>query len=457
MPIRLRHWLRVKRRRIREVFWRRSIPSLPVVLNRIHGTGVADSSLQYSICFDELRAVIDLFEQTLTAYLSHLQYEAIMKHFSNPALIPLVLVTALASTANAQAPWYVPKGVGAPNMSPQLMGNGFRGVTPNGVIPANRFGPLQGGAGGTNPFGNGPLNGINGPTNPNGNGPLNGINGPTNPNGNGPLNGINGVTNANGNGPLNGVNSVNGYAGGPFGLDGSGGLDYTGLAASGIAYGTYSGMGAAGGFSGYGSSGGYYGGGGGFTQDPISAYANAEYSGISNMIRAQGQHEKDNSEAMINQERARTVYLDNRQRAFYSQLRRRAIAARHQLAQEEHDKRVERNQRVEAFLAAHQPTPLEHRHLDPWTGDINWPTALQADDFADQRQTLESLFARHVQSRYASDASEEIATSVREMKDLLRSKILDLPPNQYSDARKFLDRMAVSGRMNSKVAESNGG
>lgn len=394
-----------------------------------------------------------------------------MKRYRNQSLVPLVLLTALVSSAGAQAPWYVPKGVGAPNMSPQLRGNGFRGVTPNGVIPANA-GPLQGGAGGTNPFGNGPLNGINGPTNPNGNGPLNGINGVTNPNGNGPLNGINGVTNPNGNGPLTGINGANnstspyglpgnngaaGYSGGPFGTDNSGGLDYTGLAASGIAYGAYSGMGSTGGFSGYGSSGGYYGGGGGgFTQDPISAYANAEYSGVSNVIRAQGQYEKDTSEAMINQERARTVYLDNRQRYFYSQLRRRALAARHELAQAEHDQRVERNKRVEEFLAAHQPAPLEHRHLDPWTGDIHWPKALQSDDFSELRQNLETLFSRHVQSRYASDATEDIATSVKEMKDLLRSKILDLPPNQYSDARKFLDRLAVSGRMSSKVAESNG-
>jgi hypothetical protein len=316
------------------------------------------------------------------------------------------------------------------------MGSGFRGMTPNGLVGAN---PGPASFNGAPPIGasNNIGGGNPGPASSGGAAPI-GTRQTTTP---GDIN----VGGAFGGGSVVSSGSLNGAVSNGFGASG-------GNLSGGSLNGNVSSLGGNSGGFGVGSdalyygggayAGGVYGGSGGYSSDPISAYATAYYTGMSNLLRSEGAYDVEESEAVINGERARTKYIDNQQKIFQArQAVKRVGMAAHAEDRETH--KADRA-RQEEFLAAHKPQPLSHEHLDPWNGTIQWPAALMESDFDELRNSLSDLFGQKARGYDKSAVESKIDKDVQEMRDLLRSQILTIPLHDYSEARKFLDSMAVS-------------
>jgi len=200
----------------------------------------------------------------------------------------------------------------------------------------------------------------------------------------------------------------------------------------------------AGGFRGFGVGygmgyGGYgYGGYGGGTV--ASNYMN----GMSNVIRAEGQYNLLTSMAGVNNEEARSRYLDNKKKWWNDYLQmseqRSAIDAQRYAAAKHSPEAL--NVAAKSDL----PRVLGPDMLDPVTGRITWPEVLHDSQFADQRKEVEQLFELRAKTSHSAGTGQKIRAATAQMSDKLRKEIKDIPANEYMAARKFLDSLDYAAR-----------
>jgi hypothetical protein len=85
------------------------------------------------------------------------------------------------------------------------------------------------------------------------------------------------------------------------------------------------------------------------------------------------------------------------------------------------------------------PKPLSTSQLNPVSGGLNWPSALQQPGFQAQRNEIDQLLA--TQARYGALGYAD-QTKVRQtidvMFDQLKSQIDQIPPMDYVACRSFL-------------------
>jgi hypothetical protein len=180
--------------------------------------------------------------------------------------------------------------------------------------------------------------------------------------------------------------------------------------------------------------GGYGYGGYGGAQTPMSANANA----MANVIRAEGAYNVATSRAMINVERARGAYLANQRVAmdnYYAH--KRALEADHAHTAEVNRASVQRYQEYVADQLSKSPR-LSSTQLNPTTGQIAWPRALQQSAYNDHRKELEGFFSSRSKQSTSGDVKKMHDTIVA-MRDELRDHIHDIVTNDYIESRKFLD------------------
>lgn len=187
--------------------------------------------------------------------------------------------------------------------------------------------------------------------------------------------------------------------------------------------------------SGYG-----YGYGGGYASTAAQGYA----QGMASMIQASGEATEAISRASINNEEARSAYIDNQKKwteTYYekkriSEANRDAVAARDREARDKYLK----------DRPSGMPPRLNASQLDPATGHISWPSALRDESFADQRKKIEELILLRNFTSSTSDVAGQLHSASRDMQADLKARINDLSPNEYIAARKFLDSLAYEGQ-----------
>jgi hypothetical protein len=181
---------------------------------------------------------------------------------------------------------------------------------------------------------------------------------------------------------------------------------------------------------------------GGFERGGFASTAGqAAAYGMSEMMRAQGYENLQNSEAAKNWEEAKTLEIKNRLlwTETYFQMRqenreRRAAEAGPRVTQEQAVRM--------ARMAA--PPRLGSTQLDPVTGHIAYPLILTNDIYKPYRDQLDSLFARRAASGGSIQLSDfqAIQQTVSQFIDALRSRVKDYPAGDYGRARSFLDSLA---------------
>ena len=176
----------------------------------------------------------------------------------------------------------------------------------------------------------------------------------------------------------------------------------------------------------------------GFT-NPYYGYGNYG-TGLGDVIRSQGEYNLNTSEAMINYEDARSKYIDNSVKwtqAYHERQRMGKAAQEEKYAAE----RAARNR----YLASKQsgaPPRLTPSQLDPTSGKIYWPSELTGPEYSVERKQLEELFLLRAHTGATSENSKQIYEAARVMQDKLKAQIRDLLPNDYLEARKFLESMS---------------
>lgn len=184
----------------------------------------------------------------------------------------------------------------------------------------------------------------------------------------------------------------------------------------------------------YGGWPGYSGGGG--------TAAGSAMNGMASVISAKGDYNLSTSAAAVNMTQAQKNEIENRQQwtNTYFEMRQTNRAAR--AAEAGPPPTMEQIVRM-----AHDgvPKPLGPGQMDPVSGKLRWPDALQEAGFASQRAELEQLFAtqaRYGGLSYADQMKVRKATDA--MSSELKAQIRDMPPQDYVACRSFLQSLTYA-------------
>jgi hypothetical protein len=183
---------------------------------------------------------------------------------------------------------------------------------------------------------------------------------------------------------------------------------------------------------------GMYAAGAGYGYGYGGGYSPYSQQGMADVIRARGQAAEDYSAARINNEEARSKYLDNKLKWTEVYWERKRLGEA-ELAKDYAEDRARREKYLEANRGR-KPETLPPSQFDAQTGGLEWPDPLQAAIYADYRQQIEAELQLQANTGTSSN-STKIRNLAREMQGVLKDHIKDMSPNDYIASRKFLDRL----------------
>jgi hypothetical protein len=167
--------------------------------------------------------------------------------------------------------------------------------------------------------------------------------------------------------------------------------------------------------------------------------------GLASIIRAEGQFNYDTSVAALNLSEVQRREMESWQKwtETYFEVRRMnrelRAAERGRLPTEADFIR---------YAQIGKPRRLGPSDLDVITGSISWPILLRSSDFAANRSTLEQIFAQRASSGVIGTPEYlQVYDLTAMMMDDLRQRIREVPPNDYVNARRFLESLAYEARM----------
>jgi len=162
--------------------------------------------------------------------------------------------------------------------------------------------------------------------------------------------------------------------------------------------------------------------------------------GMSDVIRSQGMRNLMNSEAAKNMEDARTKYIDNRLRGTQTYFEMKRVNKEYKDATQK-----PRPTSEQLFRLAKQSVPktLTPSELDPVTGKVAWPAALQQPGFQSYRQQVDQLLAARVENngKLNLQQSQAAVRAISDMQIELKRRIQDIPPQVFGQTNAFLKRL----------------
>ena len=191
----------------------------------------------------------------------------------------------------------------------------------------------------------------------------------------------------------------------------------------------------------YGSNGYGYGGYGYNNMGAGSTPAGSYMTGMANAIRAQGQYNLATSEATVNLQEAQKRAIDNQARWTNTYFEMRKVNQAYVESQKKPPTAPETWVRL-AHAAA--PQRLSPDSLDPITGKITWPSALEGEDFKADRQIIEPLFVDRATMHGAIGLNmyDSIRRATDDMLAKLKTHIRDINTSYYLEARNFLESLS---------------
>ena len=190
---------------------------------------------------------------------------------------------------------------------------------------------------------------------------------------------------------------------------------------------------------------GFYGGGYYPAWGGASTVAEGALRGQADLVRAWGDNAYMNSLAAVNTEVARQKNIENRLQwvQTYFEMRRTNEAAR--AAQRPTAMSLGQSQQYARMLAPQRLSPYQ---IEPVSGRIHWPAALQGPEFAEARKALQQIFAsRDVHTSGVGNTTDsQVAEITAAMRDALKANIDAMTSSEYLAARKFVDGLAYEAR-----------
>jgi hypothetical protein len=171
--------------------------------------------------------------------------------------------------------------------------------------------------------------------------------------------------------------------------------------------------------------------------------------GMSQVVRSEGEYNYYSSMAAINNEEARSRYLDNQKK--WSQNYFQMKEERQRLDVQQREINRQRNEAANAQRASQAPVyhGLGQNSYDRVSGKITWPELLMSVDFDEPRKEIDQLFELRSKTGGGTDTAAKVRREVDKMNSRLRKDIEKVPANQYMAARKFLDAVDYTSRYES--------
>lgn len=159
--------------------------------------------------------------------------------------------------------------------------------------------------------------------------------------------------------------------------------------------------------------------------------------GMSDIIMAKGGANLLHSEAAQNYQSAYSSYLDNRMKATQTYFDMRAVNKQARAA--EAGPRATQAD-LARYAKSGAPSQLSASELDPLTGQISWPTILKEDSYKESRDRLNELYSERAKiGSLTSEQMQEAKQLADALATDLKANINNYPPQQYIQAKKFLD------------------
>ncbi len=192
-----------------------------------------------------------------------------------------------------------------------------------------------------------------------------------------------------------------------------------------------------------GGGGGYYYGGysSGY---PGSWYTSAYLKGMADVVRSAGYASLMNGQAAQSYEKAFSTDLDNRLKATnnYFAVKRMNLSLQSQ-------SRGTPSTPAELVHQAHEMAPkrLSTTQLDPFTGEVAWPTVLKDDRYEKLRESVEQRFGDSQANGGSGADYRDMIGAIDALRTAMAKNIADYNPSAYVEARKFLDSLAYEARL----------
>lgn len=191
-----------------------------------------------------------------------------------------------------------------------------------------------------------------------------------------------------------------------------------------------------------------YGGYGGYATTPgegaaMGMAALVQATGIATM--AAGRGAEATAQAASTFEDARSKYMDNQIK--YTQVyteRQKFLQAQ----REARRKPPATSEQLYRWAQQGAPKPLSASQLNPVTGAIHWPVVLRDDTFDSYRKTAETFFhsAVHSPETFTFDSYSGLQEASGECLAVLKSRIKDYRPNDYIEAKKFVESLGYAAQ-----------
>jgi hypothetical protein len=162
--------------------------------------------------------------------------------------------------------------------------------------------------------------------------------------------------------------------------------------------------------------------------------------GFADVVRSAGAYNLMTSEAMKNVEDARRKYIDNRMYGTEKYFEQRELNRQARAAA-----RGPRPTMEDAIRYANtrKPNRLSPSELDPLSGDITWPTALRQEQYKENREELDKLYAERAEAGFLSaDQLARVDSLTKSMLAQLKDNLQSYPPQVYTQAKSFLQSLA---------------
>ena len=176
-----------------------------------------------------------------------------------------------------------------------------------------------------------------------------------------------------------------------------------------------------------------------------TAQQGADY-GMSEMMRAQGYQNLQNSEAAKNWEEAKTADIQNRLRWTETYFEMRKVNKEKRA--EEDGPPVTQEQAIR-MAAQKMPARLRSTQLDPATGHIEYPPLLTDDGYKPYREKLDTLFAHRAASGGSMPYSDyqAIQQTVGQFIGALTRRINEYTAGDFGRAKNFLDSLGHEAKL----------
>lgn len=181
--------------------------------------------------------------------------------------------------------------------------------------------------------------------------------------------------------------------------------------------------------------------GGAYVNNKAATAGESWARGMSDVIRANGVNNLMNSRAAINVQEANSAYLDNRLKYTQTYFENRRLNREYRAAERGP---LITEQQAEQLARARAPQRATANDVNPITGKLDWPLALTADEYADDRAELDRLFAERAKQGGAIGLNtfNEIRSTSENLLAALQDNIKNYPPQQYMEAKRFVERIS---------------